>query len=177
MLSAVSVHPYPRTRPEAIVPAYAAIRSWMRKELGDTIQLWDSEWGYSSTLSGTHSALNGTSEEDRKTQAMLARREILTVWSLGFSLAVWYDLRDDGNDGRNPQQNHGLLDSDGHEKPAMAAVRQLMNSVWSRRFTGLLPQSPPGVHAMRFDGAGDELLIIWTGAPEKTRPSSARAQS
>jgi hypothetical protein len=44
---------------------------------------------------------------------MLAAREILTVWSLGFSLGVWYDLRDDGTDGRNPEQNYGLLDSEG----------------------------------------------------------------
>jgi len=178
MLSAVSVHPYPRTRPEAIVPAYSAIRSWMKKELGDTIELWDSEWGYSSTLSGAHSALNGKSERDRQTQAMLATREILTVWSLGFSLAVWYDLRDDGHDRSNPEQNYGLLDADGHEKPAMRAVRQLMNSVSSRRFKGLLPQPPPGIHAMRFDGAGDEeLLIVWTDArKENTTLECARTE-
>jgi hypothetical protein len=139
----------------------------MRKELGNTTELWDSEWGYSSALPGANSALNGKSDRDRTTQAMLAAREILTVWSLGFSLGVWYDLRDDGTDGRNPEQNYGLLDSDGHEKPAMRAVRHLMNSALTRTFSGLLPQPPPGVHVMRFDGSRDRLLVVWTDVPDE----------
>jgi Cellulase (glycosyl hydrolase family 5) len=167
ILSAVSVHPYPRTRPEAIVPAYAAMGRWMRTELGDTTELWDSEWGYSSALPGANSALNGKSDRDRTTQAMLAAREILTVWSLGFSLGVWYDLRDDGTDGRNPEQNYGLLDSEGDEKPAMRAVRHLMNSALTRKFSGLLPQPPPGLHVMRFDGSRDRLLVVWTDVPDE----------
>jgi hypothetical protein len=138
----------------------------MRKELGDTIELWDSEWGYSSAAGGG-SALNGRSERDRMRQATLAVREILTVWSLGFSLGVWYDLRDDGNDPKNPEQNYGLLDSDGREKPAMRAVRRLITSASSRTFGGLVPGPAPGIHAMRFDGANDQLLIVWTDVPDR----------
>jgi hypothetical protein len=162
MLSAISIHPYPKNKPESIAPAYSVMRSWIRKELGDTIELWDSEWGYSSTLSDADSGGGGDSERHRKTQAVLAAREILTVWTLGFSLGVWYDLRDDGKDPDNPEQNYGLLDSDGHAKPAMQAVRHLMDSAKNRKFIGMLPQPPPGVHAVRFDGENDELMIVWT---------------
>ncbi len=168
-LSAVSVHPYPRDRPEGIVPAYAAIRSWLANNLGGTLEMWDSEWGYSSTLSGSGSALNGHSERDRQRQATLAVREVLTVWSLGFSLGVWYDLRDDGDNPANPEQNYGLLDSTGHEKPAMRAVRTLLQSVVPRHFAGMFPEPPPGFHAMRFDGSRDKLLIVWTESFEKNQ--------
>ena len=167
MLSAISIHPYPKNKPEAIVPAYSAMRNWTKKELAHTIELWDSEWGYSSTLSDANLARGGDSDRHRKTQAILAAREILTVWTLGFSLGVWYDLRDDGKDPNNPEQNYGLLDSDGHEKPAMQAVRHLMDSATNRKFIGMLPQSPPGVHAVRFDGATDRLMIVWTDVPNR----------
>jgi hypothetical protein len=167
MLSAISIHPYPKNKPESIAPAYSVMRSWIKKEFGDAIELWDSEWGYSSTLSDADSGGGGKSERHRKTQAILAAREILTVWTLGFSLAVWYDLRDDGKDPDDPEQNYGLLDSDGHEKPAMQAVRHLMDSATNRKFMGMLPQPPPGVHAVRFEGEKDELTIVWTDVPNR----------
>jgi hypothetical protein len=167
MLKAISVHPYPRNRPESIVPAYAVLRSWVANEFGQTMETWNSEWGYSSTLPVANSAQKGQDDRDRFRQANLALREILTVWSLGFPLSVWYDLRDDGNDPANPEQNYGLLDADGREKPAMAAVRNLMNSAKTHKFAGMLPQPPPGCHAMRFDGANDELFIAWTDVPDR----------
>src|SRR3954451_13508084 len=164
MLSAISIHPYPRDRPEAIVPAYAEMRSWVVNNLSGTIEMWDSEWGYSSTLAGSGSALNGHLEHDRRRQATLAIREILTVWSLGFSLGVWYDLRDDGENASDPEQNYGLLDSAGHENPAMRAVRNLLQSTVPMHFAGMIPEPPSGFHAAAFDGAKDKLLIVWTEA-------------
>ncbi|HYZ86263.1 MAG TPA: cellulase family glycosylhydrolase, partial [Bryobacteraceae bacterium] len=94
ILSAISVHPYTTDRPEAMAPAYAGLRSWIFDELGENIEVWNSEWGYSSTLSGSESAQNGHGNRDRQRQANMAVREILTVWSLGLPLGVWYDLRD-----------------------------------------------------------------------------------
>jgi hypothetical protein len=167
MLNAISVHPYPRDRPESIVPGYAALRGWVAEEMGETMEIWDSEWGYSSTQSLANSGPNGHGDRQRYRQANLAVREILTMWSLGFSLGVWYDLRDDGGDPANPDQNYGLLDSNGREKPALQAIRSLLNSAKTRKFAGMVPQPPPGVHAMRLDGASDELFIAWTEIPEQ----------
>ncbi len=166
MLTAISVHPYPKNRPEAMIPAYSAMQSWIEEELGGAIQVWVSEWGYSSTLSSANSDFNGHGDRDRMRQAHLAVREILTLWNLGFSRAVWYDLRDDGNDPANPEHNYGLLDSSGHEKPAMHAVRYLLNSAATRKSAGIFPEPPPGVHAMRFDGTGDKLIVVWTDTSE-----------
>ena len=43
---------------------------------------------------------------------------MLTIWALGVPVAAWYDVRDDGDDPRNPEHNYGLLDSYGMEKAA-----------------------------------------------------------
>jgi hypothetical protein len=145
------------------------MQTWITNELGGSLQIWDSEWGYSSTVSKNQSTLNGHNGRDRERQATLAVRETLTVWALGFPLAVWYDLRDDGNDPGNPEQNYGLLDSSGNEKPSMRAIRNLMNSAKTRTFAGMLSALPSGLHAMRFNGAEDELLVIWTDDPEHDR--------
>ena len=97
----------------------------------------------------------------RLRQARLAVREMLTVWSVGFPLAVWYDLQDDGADAGNPEQNYGLLDANGAEKPAMQAVRTVMTAVKGRQYAGMIQRAPSGMHAMRFDGPADVLFIVW----------------
>ncbi len=94
-------------------------------------------------------------------QARLAVREMLTVWSVGFPLGVWYDLQDDGADAENPEQNYGLLEASGAEKPAMQAVRTVMSAVRGRQYAGMMQRAPSGMHAMRFDGPADVLFIVW----------------
>lgn len=39
-LNAISIHPYPRDRPEAIVGAYAAMRSWIAENLAGDVEMW-----------------------------------------------------------------------------------------------------------------------------------------
>ncbi|MFL6414285.1 MAG: cellulase family glycosylhydrolase [Bryobacteraceae bacterium] len=168
-LNAISVHPYPKNGPETIVPAYVAVRNWAARELGQQIEIWESEWGYSSTRNGADSKLDGHREGDRERQANLAVRQILTVWGLNFPLSVWYDLRDDGTNAANPEQNYGLLDASGQEKPAMLAVRTLMTSARTRKFIGMLPDPPRGVHVMRLAGPHDRLLVVWTEEPKKDK--------
>ena len=86
---------------------------------------------------------------------------MLTVWSVGFPLGVWYDLQDDGADAENPEQNYGLLDANGAAKPAMQAMRTVMTAVKGRRYAGMIQRAPSGMHAMRFDGQADVLFIVW----------------
>jgi polysaccharide biosynthesis protein PslG len=160
-LTAIGVHPYPKGGLEKLGPELEKLRRWARQSFGERLEVWDTEWGYSSTNSGQWVLGNGHSAEGRLLQARQAVREILTVWSVGFPLAVWYDLQDDGPDAENPEQNYGLLDVNGAEKPAMQAVRTVMAAVKGRQYAGMIRRAPSGMHAMRFDGPADVLFIVW----------------
>jgi hypothetical protein len=168
-LTAIGVHPYPRTTPESIAPELADLREWVARTLGPRFEIWDTEWGYSSANAPEDAPSNGHTEEGRRRQASLSVREILTVWAVGFPLAVWYDLRDDGADPANPEHNYGLLDSNGNEKPALNAIQGLMSVVGGRKYAGMLQETPTGIHAMRMNGATDTILILWTDQPEGRR--------
>ena len=168
-LSAISIHPYPTAGPETIVPELAILREWLSHTFGGHLEVWDTEWGYSSASAVKDASSNGHSESGRKRQAALAVRELLTVWILGFPLGVWYDLRDDGPDPTNPGQNYGLLDSSGNEKPAMKAVRTSMGAISGRKYVGMIQETPAGIHAMRFDRSTDIMFVVWTEVPSDRR--------
>jgi polysaccharide biosynthesis protein PslG len=160
-LSAIGVHPYPKADPEKMGPELEKLREWARQSFGERLEIWDTEWGYSSTNSTGNALGNGHSDEARLRQARFAVREMLTVWNVGFPLAVWYDMQDDGADAENPEQNYGLLDANGAPKPAMLAVRTVMTAVKGRQYAGMIRRAPSGMHAMRFDGPADVLFIVW----------------
>jgi hypothetical protein len=164
-LTAIGIHPYPRTKPESIAPNLWTLRDWVASALGERIEIWDTEWGYSSTDAAKNGNSDGHRVAARSLQAALAVREILTVWAVGLPLAVWYDLRDDGPDATNPEQNYGLLDSSGNEKPAMKAVRTLVGAVSGHKYAGMIQEVPAGIHAMRFEGSKETILIVWTDQP------------
>jgi hypothetical protein len=168
-LTAIGVHPYPKTGPETIAPELGELREWVARSLGPDIEIWDTEWGYSSANAPKEAPSNGHSEEGRRRQGSLSVREILTVWAVGLPLAVWYDLRDDGTDPANPEDNYGLLDSSGSEKPAIRAIRTLMRVVSGRKYAGMIQDTPEGIHAMRMDGSTDTMLIVWTDQPDGRR--------
>jgi polysaccharide biosynthesis protein PslG len=168
-LSAIGVHPYPKGRPEKMGPEIAKLREWARQSFGERLEIWDTEWGYSSTNSTGGVPGNGHSGEGRLQQAGLAVREMLAVWSVGFPLGVWYDLQDDGADPENAEQNYGLLDQNGAAKPAMQAMRTVMAAVRGRRYAGAIQRAPSGMYAMRFDGQADVLFIVWSDRGGKRR--------
>jgi hypothetical protein len=168
-LNAISVHPYPKTGPETIAPDLGTLREWTARALGEQIEIWDTEWGYSSAEAPRDAPSNGHTEEGRNRQAGLAVRELLTVWAVGLPVAVWYDLRDDGADPANPEDNYGLLDSSGNEKPAMHAIRTLTSAVGGRKYAGMIQETPIGIHAMRLDGSTDTIFILWSDRPGDRR--------
>ncbi len=161
-LSAIGVHPYPKGDPEKLGPEIGKLREWARQSFGERLEIWDTEWGYSSTNSTGSAVGNGHGDEGRLQQARLAVREMLMVWNLEFPLGVWYDLQDDGGDAENPEENYGLLDRSGAAKPAMQAVRTVMSAVRGRRYAGMIQHSPSGMYAMRFDGPADVLFVVWS---------------
>jgi hypothetical protein len=168
-LSAIGIHPYPKSAPETIAPELGMLREWVARAFGNQIEIWDTEWGYSSANAPKEAPSNGHTEEGRKRQAGLAVRELLTVWAVGLPLAVWYDLRDDGTDPANQEHNYGLLDSSGNEKAAMKAIRTLTGAAGGRKYAGMVQETPAGLHAMRLAGSTDTIFIVWTDRPGERR--------
>ena len=160
---AVSVHPYRTAPPETVAADLPALRHL----IGPNMEIWDTEWGYSSydyfyrEVGG-----DGHGPAGRKRQAVLACREALTVWALGLPVAVWYDMRDDGQDPRNGEDNFGLVDWEYRDKPAMMVLRTLTQVAAAHKFAGVLRGLPDGVHAMRFDGTGDRVFVVWNDQPD-----------
>ena len=163
MAAAVGVHPYRKAAPESL----AAEIPLVRQLVGANAEIWDTEWGYASydyfsqNLRG-----DGHSEPGRKRQAVLACREALTVWALGLPVAVWYDMRDDGDDTRDPEDNYGLLDRQNGDKPAMRTLRNLTHLAAGHTFAGLIADVPDGIHAMRLDGPADRVFGVWNEQPD-----------
>jgi hypothetical protein len=154
-VNAIGVHPYRAGPPES----FAADWTMLRKLIGTRPDIWITEWGYSSAQ---RDKPDGHSEAARRRQAILAVREALTAWALGVPLSIWYDLRDDGRDANNPEDNFGLFDTDGQEKPAMVAIRTLFRIAGDRSYTGMIRDVPDGTHAMRLEGAAETRVIAWS---------------
>jgi hypothetical protein len=131
----------------------------LREFIGHSAQpetpVWVTEWGYAANQEDNSNA-------GERRQAILAMRECLTLWALGLPVGVWYDLRNDGTDPMDKEDNFGLLRSDNSDKPAMKALRVLTNSVRDHKFTGLMPDVPYGAHAMRLEGANDVVFVVWS---------------
>lgn len=155
-VNAIGIHPYRDSGPETVVSELLTLRRMIDGTLGQRVEIWSTEWGYSSARIGV----------DR--QAVLAVRQALTLWAFGLPLAIWYDLRDDGTDPRNPEHNFGLLDSGGREKPAMAAIRTLAKAASGRTYAGLVRDVPEGVHAMCLDAPAGKVFIVWTEGQSRT---------
>jgi hypothetical protein len=161
--SAIAVHPYRGSEPETSGPDFLLLRDLIRRVGGLNLPLWETEWGYSSAGNGiTALRADGHSDVARKRQAVLTVRECLTLWALGAPVAVLYDLRDDGPNPVDREQNFGLLDQDNNAKPAMQAIRTLMRMIVDHTYSGLIRDVPYGAHALRLDGVDDVLFIAWS---------------
>jgi hypothetical protein len=161
--SAIAVHPYRDSGPETSAPDFLFLRDLTRRLGGLNLPPWETEWGYSSAGNGiTGLQHDGHSELARKRQAVLTVRECLTLWALGAPVAVLYDLRDDGPNPLDREQNFGLLDQANNAKPAMQAISTLMRMIVDHTYTGLIRNLPYGAHALRLDGIDDILFIAWS---------------
>ena len=161
--SAVAVHPYRDTGPETATADVLLLRDLIRRTSRTDLAIWNTEWGYSSAVTAANGVRqDGHSEAARKRQAVLTIRECLTVLALRLPVGVVYDLRDDGSNPFDREQNFGLLNQDNSEKPAMIALRVLRSTTSGHTYSGLIRDVPYGVHAMRFNGANDILFIVWT---------------
>ncbi|HET7539026.1 MAG TPA: cellulase family glycosylhydrolase [Polyangiaceae bacterium] len=173
---AVSVHPYRRDGAESVGYDLLRLRSLVSDHASPAPVIWSTEWGYSSTWEG-----DGHGAAERARQAQLVAREALSAWAVGLPLIVIYNLRDDGTDATNIEHNFGLIQSDYTEKPALVAVRTLSRLARGRAFAGLLDTGFSKLHAMKYDGASDSVVALWSeykGRPITVElPTSASAVS
>ena len=156
---AIGVHPYRIGGPESAAEDILLLRSIINASLPGNPPVWDTEWGYSSTWYG-----DGHASESRHRQAVLAAREMLTSWALGFPIAVYYDVRDDGTDPEEKEHNFGLLANDYTDKPAMVAMRTLSTIAEGRELGAFGLATPTTLHVMELEGSSDRAYAIWSSA-------------
>jgi uncharacterized protein (TIGR03437 family) len=158
---AFSVHPYSHPEPPELVNDNMLL---LRLRLGQWFSaskpVWDTEWGYSSSLFG-----DGQSQAARSRQAVMVARRLLSSWAMGFPVIVYYDLYDGGTDPNDSTDTFGLLTRTLTEKTAMTAVRTLTGIGRNRNLTGLLNTGLSGLYGLKFTGAGDAVLALWYASP------------
>jgi Cellulase (glycosyl hydrolase family 5) len=157
---AIGVHPYRQTGGESVLGDTLYMKSIIAKYFASPPPIWDTEWGYSSTWYGG----DGHAAAARTTQAELAARELLSAWAIGFPLAIYYDVRDDGTDPTNAEHNFGLIQNDYQDKPAAVAVRTLSSVAKGRTFVGFLRTNVSTLTAMRLDGPNDTVVAAWSSS-------------
>jgi MYXO-CTERM domain-containing protein len=157
---AIGVHPYRQNGPESVGDDLVAMRAIVGSAASSTPPIWATEWGYSSTWYG-----DGHAAENQSKQGDYAVREVLSAWAVGFPLLVYYDVRDDGTDATNAENNFGLLNDDYSPKPAYTAMKTLSQFVKSRSFSGFIATTPSSLHAMQLTSSDRAGAVVWSDAP------------
>jgi hypothetical protein len=160
---AVGVHPYRQGGGESASDDLAYMRAIVAASFPTPPPVWDTEWGYSSQWYGGDAG--GHAPAAWALQAQRASRELLSAWALGFPMAIYYDIRDDGTDPTYDEDNFGLIQNDYSDKPAIVAVRTLSAAAKGRTFVGFLPVGFTSLHAMLMVGATDRVVALWSDAP------------
>ncbi len=161
--NAVGVHPYRQGGAESASDDLAYMRAIVAGAYTMPPPVWDTEWGYSSEWYGGDAG--GHSPAAWALQAQRVSRELLSAWALGFPLRIYYDIRDDGTDPTNDEDNFGLIQNDYTDKPAIVAVRTLTAITAGRTLAGFLPVSFSSMHALLMTGATDRAVALWSDAP------------
>lgn len=161
-VDAVGLHPYRKTAPETFAQDAVPLQQLVNNK-GTAAVLWDTEWGYSS-FEDIDAAVYGNGRDPRalRRQGILVLRKVLTQISLNSPVTVLYNLFDDGDSATEREHNFGLLTSTGADKPAMVGLRNLYAAQNGRVLKGLIPDVPPGLHVMRWDGTSDRAFALWT---------------
>ncbi len=157
--NAIGVHPYDCNPPERLSDKLLLFRSLVASNYANPPPVWDTEWGFSSSSFG-----DGHSGTARQRQAVLVSREFLSAAAAGFPLIIYYDIRDDGTNPTNVENNFGLLANDYTDKPAMTALETLATNLCDRRLSGFIHALPSSLTALRIDGRTNLIVALWTAA-------------
>jgi len=156
---AVAMHGYRGSaKPETLTSDWLQASELVYRTTGKRVPMWNTEWGYSTDyLPKTNFA---------QWQAVYGARQMLTQWALDIPLFVHYSLFNYTGDVTNPENNYGVLNTDGSEKPAMQALRTLQGFARDHTKAGLLDALPIGMHAMKLVGANDITYVVWNAESE-----------
>src|SRR5262249_18352114 len=80
---------------------------------------------------------------------------------------IYYDIRDDGPDPANQEDNFGLLTLDYKDKPAMTALKYLLSVARSHQLDGIVPAPIDHLHCIRFRNADEIVLAVWLDDEEQ----------
>jgi hypothetical protein len=164
--NAIGVHPYRQGGAESAADDLAFMRAIVAGAFSTPPPVWDTEWGYSSEWYAPDAGdAGGHAPSARALQAQRAQRELLSAWALGFPMEIYYDIRDDGTDPNDDEDNFGLIQNDYSDKPAIVAVRTLTRAAKGRTFSGFLSVGFTSMHAMLLVGPSDRVIALWSDAP------------
>lgn len=160
--TAIGVHGYRKTAPETFGADLQPLLKVLRTG-GMGSGVWDTEWGYSA-YGDIDAKVYGTAADPRalRRQGVLVLRKVLTNIALNVPVSVLYNMLDSGTNATDREQNFGLLKADGSDKPAILGLRQLYAAQTNRILKGVLPEVPPNLHVLRWDGNVDQAFTIWT---------------
>jgi hypothetical protein len=163
-----NLHPYPAGKiPSAVFPE----QPLLAKEISNDRKIIITESGY-------HNALNDHSDQPGISESASAKyipRLFLENFSYGISRTYLYELLDEAPDPglTNFQMHWGLIRSDGSEKPAFTAMKNLMNELNDvsepaalQQLTYSLSTENVHLHHMLLQHSnGDFFLILWQEVP------------
>lgn len=135
------------------------------RQVAPKIPFWLNEAGQTTTFA------------TERAQAMTLIKKITFAPVLGFSNYVWYDLRDDGTNGAEPEDNFGMVRRDFSPKPALVAAHTTLDRLNGKRFVKRIEMGENDF-ALLYEGARESVLVLWkeNGASEPmTLKTDARA--
>jgi polysaccharide biosynthesis protein PslG len=161
---ALSIHPYnfdqPARNPDGWAQELLATEGIVHRYTGGhDVPLYITEMGWP-----TYNGPGGSSLEE---QASFLAQMFLLARTMPFLRGIWwYDLRDDGWNKSNKEDNFGLVDPNLKPKPAFAALRAVAPIVRGASRVEQLPAPTSTLHAIRFQLAGkQQVLALWNATP------------
>lgn len=161
-VEALGMHLYRNEAPEEAIADMARMRAIAAPLFGQDAVWWNTEWGFNSAYDyGMNESAGAADPENRRFHGVLAARIALTAWLAGMDKSVWYVARDGSADPFDGGLNMGLVTHDGREKPALRAFRQFSAAARGRMLAGHYGGLPAGVRAIRLEGVGAPVVVIW----------------
>jgi polysaccharide biosynthesis protein PslG len=123
---AISVHPYRQDYPETAFEDYRLLRAALASYRVPPV-IWATEWSYPTYEYAYVSDIqDGHSPRARELQAKYVTRLFLVNWIAHIGLTSYYDMRNDGSDPFEREQNFGLIDYEYRELPVYVATKHLL---------------------------------------------------
>jgi hypothetical protein len=168
-LDAFAIHPYRGNQaPETLATDMIRMRDVLVSN-GLPGTIWNTEWGHSSYGSlNTQTHGDGHDARARHWQAVMVLRSLLTQVAMNLPMITMYELYDTGMNATSSEANFGLLTAALAPKPAYNAVKRFHQFTNAGQYKGLLADTPPNLHAMKWDVAGRSRYVVWADSSRRS---------